>query len=376
MTNPRAVLQREAEARGFLVAWAPVALPDSIQEGYRQWIAAGRFATMGGLARALDIRLAPRERLAWARSVMVLAAPHAFPDPGVPEGGVRIGRVGRIFWIREHDFIRRLIWPHIEELKDLCYTLGGRCRDYIEQGPLSFRSYAALAGLGWIGRNGMLLRPARGTYLTLAVLLTNFEVEPPPPHPNRCGECTLCVQKCPTGALIGDGVLDANRCISYWTTKHPGLIPIEVWPGIGNWLYGCDLCQEVCPWNHSAEAFWHEYQPEPELAHPDVTDFLTLSERAFRAKYVGSDFERFGRVHMARNALIVLSNTKDSSYLPLIRRGTQDRAPLVRATAAWALARMGNTRPVEKLLEDPDTVVQHEARQILEVAELGAFPKR
>jgi len=365
MTKSQLILQQEAEARGFLVAWASVELPTLAQERYQQWIAAGHQATMGQLARVLEFRLAPRKRLAWAQSVMILAAPHAFPDPGVLEGGVRVGRVGRLFWVREQEYIRLLIEPHIEELKDLCYKLGGRCKDYIDQGPLSFRSYAALAGLGWIGRNAMLLRSGSGTYMTLALLLTSFEVEPPPLYPNHCGSCTLCVKNCPTGALLGDATLDANRCTSYWTTQHPDLIPVEKWSGIGDWVYGCDICQEVCPWNQKAERFWQGYQPEQELAHPDLADFITLSEVDFRAKYARSAFERTGRLQLARNALIVLSNTQEQAYLPLIRQGAQDLAPLVRATAAWALVKMGDIRTAETLLKDPKAIVQREARRAL-----------
>lgn len=366
MTSARLALQQEAEARGFVVGWAPLELPEPVKERYRQWIAAGQQAMMGQLARTLEVRLAPRERLAWAQSVMVLAAPHAFPDPGVPAGGVRLGRVGRIFWLREQEYIRLLLEPHLEELKELCYKLGGRCRDYIDYGPLSFRSFAALSGLGWIGRNGMLLQPARGSYLTLALLLTSFEIEPALPHLDRCGSCTQCVKDCPTGALLGDGVLDANRCTSYWTTQHPDLIPVERWAGLGNWLYGCDICQEVCPWNQKAEMFWQGYQPEAELAYPDLTDFLTLSEVAFQAKYARSSFERTGRSRMARNTLIVLSNTQDPAYLPLIRQGAQDPSPLVRASVAWALVRMKDNHAVEPLLDDSSAMVQREARHALE----------
>jgi len=153
---------------------------------------------------------------------------------------------------------------------------------------------------------------------------------------------------------------------SYWTTQHRDLIPIEIWSGIGQWLYGCDVCQEVCPWNHEAEAFWQGYQPESELAHPDLADFLTLSEMDFRAKYAWSAFERTGRSRMARNALIVLSNTQDPAYLPLVRQGAQDLAPLVRATTAWALVRMADIHTARKLLDDPNATVRREACQALE----------
>lgn len=363
--NIQTRLQEAAEERGLTVHWAPITLPAESRTRYAQWIAAGRHATMGQLARAIDVRQDPTQRLAWARSVMLLSAPHAFPDPGVPVGGVRSGQVGRIFWFREQDYIRLLIEPHLEVLKALCYQLGGRCSDYIDQGPLPFRSYAALSGLGWIGRNGMLLNQSQGSYLTLAVLLTNQEIAAPPLYPNRCGTCQRCLQGCPTNALLGDGTLDAWRCTSYWTTQHRDLIPPERWEGLGDWVYGCDICQSVCPWNERAATFWQGYQPEPDLVHPDLTDFLTLSEQAFQQKYLGSSFERSGRIRMARNALIVLANTHDPSHLPLVRLAAQDINPLLRATAAHALARLGDRSTVANLQHDPSELVRKEAHSAL-----------
>lgn len=367
-TEPAAVtLQQAAEERGFVVAWAPTDLPSFVVSRYRTWIEEMRQAGMGQLARNVEVRLTPSSRLAWARSALVLAAPHGFPDPGPPPGGVRIGRVGRLFWVREQDYIQRRVQPHLDELKEICHRLGGRCRDYVEQGPLSYRSYGALAGLGWIGRNGMLINQQLGSYMTLAVLLTSFELADASEHPFRCGRCKLCVERCPTGALIGDGTLDANRCISYWTTQHLDLIPFELRESLGDWLFGCDECQSVCPWSPEAIRFWKGYEPDPDLVHPDLTDFLALSNHAFAQKYAQSAFERVGRPRMARNALVVLANTRDSGYLPLVRLGCEDPSPLIRATAAWACVRLGGRKDAERLLSDPELLVRGEARQALEL---------
>lgn len=369
LSDSASLLQQEAQERGFLVSWSPISLPDWVQTRYQQWIKAKHQATMGHLSRAISIRLAPQERLAWANSAMILAAPHAFPAMSPPPNGLRLGRVGRVFWVREQEFIQPLFESHLEDLKDMAYKLGGRCQDYVDQGPLSFRSYAAMSGLGWIGYNGMILNPAVGSYLTLAVLLTSFELpHSVSPHANQCGSCRLCVQQCPTNALLGQGDLDANRCISYWTTQHRDMIPAEKWASIGNWLYGCDICQQVCPWNKKAETFWAAYQPEANLAHPDLRDFLTLSEGAFRAKYDQTAFERNGRSRMARNALIVLSNTQDSAHLPLIRQAAQDSSPLVRATATQALVNLNDRHTAEKSLKDSNPMVQQAARLALDAS--------
>lgn len=366
--DPRAALQADAESRGFIVAWAPVTLPAHSRERYEAWIAGGHHATMGQLARAVAVRQDPPLRLAWARSAMVLAAQHAAPDPGLPAGGLRIGRVARIFWLREQEYVRRLVEPHLEELKQRCYDLGGRSSDYVDQGPLPLRSYATLAGLGWIGRNGMLMNRLQGSHLTLAVLLTSFE--PPPTHatPGHCGTCTRCVTGCPTGALSGDGWLDARRCTSYWTTQHRDVIPLGRWDGIGDWLMGCDICQEVCPWNRDVAGLWSGYEVEAELAHPDLTDFLLLPDAEFARRYAGSSFERAGRARIARNALIVLANAGDPAHIKLVRRAAGDLSPLVRATAAQALVKLGDLARAARLREDPSALVARAAHEAIATA--------
>ncbi|MER3484371.1 MAG: tRNA epoxyqueuosine(34) reductase QueG [Meiothermus sp.] len=351
-------LTHEAEERGFLTTWAPVALPEDTQQRYRDWVRDGKNASMDYLVG--EGRLEPTLRFPWAKSVLVLAAPHAYPDPGVPEGGIRLGRVARYAWVRDY---HRLMGPHLEVLETLAAKLGVQAKGYVDTGPLPERSYGVLGGLGWIGRNAMLMRMGEGTYLTLAVLLTGLEPPEAQTYPNRCGRCTRCVAACPTNALLGDGTLDSRRCISYWTIEHRGLIPAELWPSIGEWLFGCDICQEVCPWNRKAQAFWSGFSPEPELAHPNLEDFFSLSGRAFARRHENTVFLRPGRTRMARNALIVLANREE--HLPLVRKAAQDVNPIVRATAARALAKFEDWDSVSVLRKDPDPHVTREAEEVL-----------
>jgi epoxyqueuosine reductase len=355
------------EELGLVARWAKGELPPFVAERYRDWLAAKRHAMMGELLRGVEVRLDPLKRFGWVRSSLVLAAPHAFPDPGAEESGVRIGRVGRMFWIREQGYLERLLRPKIEAVKALCREHGVRVRDWVDQGPLPVRSYAAQSGFGWVGRNGMVITPQLGTYTTLAVLLTDLEVPEVTPHKNRCGSCTRCVPACPTGALLGDGTLDARRCISYWTTQHPGLIPTEMWREMRNWVFGCDVCQEVCPWNAKAEEFWSGYAPEAALAHPDLRTFFSAypDGREFGLRYDGSAFERAGRGRMARNAVIVLANSGDTAYVPYCRLAANDVDPIVRATAAHGLVRLGDRSAAGQLLGDPVEAVQREARTAL-----------
>lgn len=359
----REVLEGYAREQGFLTAWAPLELPQPVRQRYRDWVGQGAHAGMGYLEQRLEERLEPARHFPWVRSVLVLAAPHAYPDPGVPAGGLRAGRVARYAWVRDY---HGLLEPHLAALEGLARQAGVRAKGYVDHGPLSERSYAALGGLGWIGKNGMWMRMGEGSYLTLAVLLTGLEAAPLPLHPNRCGRCARCFTACPTQALPGDGTLDARRCISYWTIEHRGLIPQDLWPGIGDWLLGCDVCQEVCPWNRKAAAFWQGFTPDPELAHPDLWAFLTLSGRAFARRFEGTVFTRPGRTALARNALIVLSNTGDDAHLPYFRRALQDINPAVRATAAAGLVRLGKAGEAEAALGDPDPEVARYVQEALE----------
>lgn len=361
------IVRAAAEDLGLVATWTTGGLPDFVVDRYGQWLAEKRHAQMGELLRGVDVRLDPLKRFGWVRSALVLGAPHAFPDPGADEGGLRIGNVGRMFWVREQGYVERLLRPAIEAVKQACRDVGLRARDWVDQGPLPLRSYAAQSGLGWIGRNGMVIAPGLGTYTTLAVLLSDAEVPSTAPHKPQCGSCRRCLPACPTGALKGDGTLDSRLCISYWTTQHPGLIPPAMWDGIQNWVFGCDICQEVCPWNSKAEQFWSGYAAESELAHPDLRTFFSAYSdgHEFDRRYDGSAFARAGRTRMGRNAAIVLANTGDRAYLPHLKLAASDVDPVVRATAAHALVRLGSTNGAAKLLTDPDESVRREARDAL-----------
>ncbi|MCS7057864.1 MAG: tRNA epoxyqueuosine(34) reductase QueG [Meiothermus sp.] len=362
--DPLAVLSQAAQERGFLTAWAGLGLPEAVQSRYQAWLTQGHQAGMHYLLEQAPARLEPTRRFGWARSVLVLAAPHAYPPPPRPPGGLRLGRVARYAWVRDYHLLLR---PHLEALQALAHRLGLEARAYVDTGPLSERSYAVKGGLGWVGKSAMLLRMGEGSYLTLAVLLTSAPPPPePPPYPNRCGSCTRCLRGCPTGALLGDGTLDARRCISYWTIEHRGIIPLRLWEGLGDWLFGCDICQEVCPWNRKARAFWAGFSPEAELAYPNLLDFFELSSKAFERRYARTAFLRPGRTRMARNALVVLSNLSHPELLPLALKAAQDVNPVVRATAAQALARLGEGALLERFFQDPDPAVARVARGLRE----------
>jgi epoxyqueuosine reductase QueG len=367
-----AALQREAERLGFIVSWAPVALPEAWQTSYIQWIEERRNAGVGQLARGLETRLDPQERFSWAQSVMVLTVPHAYPDPGTPTDGLRVGQVARRFWVKEPEpfFLKRLLEPSIDALKDHARELDVRCRDYVDQGPLPGNLYAVSSGRYWRGRNAMPINPQLGTRITLAALLTDieFDVAVPAAHPDRCGSCTRCVTACPTDALLGDRRVDLNRCVSFWTTTHQGLIPGDMWDGIGTWVLGCDVCQDECPWNWRPERAawaWEAYAPQAELAHPRLDDLVALPAVEFSRRFADSAFERLGRARVVRNALIVIANAHHPKSAALLRHASEDPAPLVRATAARGLVRIGAHRDAQRLLVDADPLVRTETMAAL-----------
>ena len=351
------VLTRAAERRGFLVYKAPSRLPQSSRAGFENWLAAGMHADMKYLARDPLERYDPVRRFSWFKGALVLAVPYGGGEVSRPVDGLRLGKVARYAWVRDYHL---WIAPLLADLEELCRKLGGTCKGYVDYGPIPERAYAVASGGGWLGRNGLWLTQENGSYQYLAILLTSWEVEPAPPHPNRCGSCTACVGSCPTGAIVADGVVDSRRCLSYWTIEYRGLIPQDIWDRMGNWVFGCDDCQTPCPWNRRADGW--KLEPDPDLAWPDLGSFFGVSNRVFARRYHGSAFLRSGRPAMARNALIALSNSDQDALRWLLPAALADPSEKVRATAAAAAARIGAPDLAGKAMESLDG----EAREYVE----------
>jgi epoxyqueuosine reductase len=254
------------------------------------------------------------------------------PANGVP------GRVARYARGADyHDVLRRhllalLAWLQAERP-------GCRGRAVVDTAPLLERDFARRAGLGWFGKNTMLLNKHLGSYLFLGALLVDVELQPDAPHATQhCGTCTACLDACPTAAFPAPYRLDARRCISYLTIELRGPMPEELRPGVGDWLFGCDVCQEVCPWNRKAPP-----GADPELQGPpgaealDAVAVLALTEEEFRRQFRGTALTRAKRRGLARNAAVVLGNCGDARALPALRRALADPEPSVRDAAQWAI---------------------------------------
>ncbi len=269
----------------------------------RDWLDEGADASMSWIAERLEERVVPEALLPGARSAVALFLPHRTPDIPRPPGAV--GRVARYAWGRDYHNVAR---KGLRKIRRWLLTHHPTVGTYlsVDTGPVLERAWAERAGVGWIGRSTMLIHPRLGTFGSLAVLFVDVELPAASaPHPFRCGTCTACVDACPTGAISADGRVDARRCISYWTIEHRGPIPEEVQPLLGDWVFGCDVCQDVCPWNNDApRAPSERWQPRPERAWPDLRAWA----RGEVGDLAGSPLQRAGVESLQRNARIALRN--------------------------------------------------------------------
>jgi len=299
----------------------------------------------------------PRRAMPDARSVIALAYPHPSPSPveggqgGSPHqspspsgGGQGGGPRGRIAaYALGHDY-HEVLLERMQPLIAMLHERGYAAKTYVDHGWMLDRAAAARAGLGWLGKNTNLLVPGAGSYVLLAEIVTSAALQPDQPLKKSCGSCDACLRICPTGALVGPGVLDNRRCISFWTIEHRGVIPHEIRPLIGDWIFGCDLCQEVCPVNARPAApdpaALTAYGPMVE-PRPQLEELLTLDEQTFRLRFRQSAVWRTRRTGLLRNVCIALGNVADRQSVPALAGALVDDAPLIRGHAAWALGRLG-----------------------------------
>ncbi|MFQ6028501.1 MAG: tRNA epoxyqueuosine(34) reductase QueG [Dehalococcoidia bacterium] len=287
----------------------------------------------------------PQELLPSARSIICLGLNYFQEDePGRPprqSKGTPAGKVARYAWGRDyHRVMKRKMRALVEKLSARLDTAIA-ARWYVDDGPMLDRAAAARAGLGWFGKNTNLLSSSHGSWLFLGQIITDLELEPDPPVQKSCGNCVRCIPACPTGAIVAPYVIDNTRCISYLTIEHRGAIPRELRPQMLDWVFGCDLCQEVCPVNRKAQPTTEPGFARPELGLLDLLNLLELTEEEFRSKFQGTPILRAKRLGLQRNACVALGNRGDLVAVPILGRVLREAAPLVRSHAAWALGRIG-----------------------------------
>ena len=338
MVDLKPAIRAAARAAGFDLCGFAAAGPPPHGAYFLDWLARGNAADMDYLERGADKRLAPDLVLPGGRSIIALGIRYT-PPPRPPvdwqhelRGRIASYTLGRDY----HDEIRKRLKRLAAQLRELVPDVGHRI--YVDSGPVLERDWAMQAGLGWFGRNTNLLHKEHGSWFFLAEVLTTLELEPDAPVADHCGTCTVCLAKCPTQALRPGYELDARRCISYWTIEHRGVIPLDVRAGLGNWIFGCDVCQEVCPWNEKMRP----PSPDDERLTPYLPDLLALDDEGFRDRFRGSAVKRAKREGLARNVAVVLGNTGDPAAVPALAAAlAADPSSLVRGHAAWALGRLG-----------------------------------
>jgi len=319
------------------------------------WLEDGRAGEMDYLHERTGTRIDPRAEFTWARSIVVAALAHPPPPPPDPAWRERLtGRIAAYaLGVDYHLRLTALLDALAARLRD--EFPGARFLSYVDTGPLLEREWAMRAGLGWIGKHTLALDRSAGSYFLLGELLTDVEIEAPPVPADHCGTCIRCAVACPTEALDGRYVMEPRRCISYLTIELRGAIPPALRTAMGNWIFGCDLCQQACPWNGAADSEWaHELTPS-------LTNLMTMDEAAFRARYRHTVVRRARREGLLRNAAIALGNSGNPAAVPALAGAlASDPSALVRAHAAWALGRIGG-RPARHALEagrrDPEATV-------------------
>ncbi len=333
-------LTASAHRLGFVLAGAcPAVTPAGINR-FRQWLAAGYAGQMTYLADRADRYEHPNHILDGARSILMLAMPYRTNEPLVAMPGY--GRISRYAWgdVDYHDIIHQRLHELRARLSQL--RPNAHARGVVDTAPMLEREFGLLAGLGWIGKNTLLLNKQWGSWFFLAALLTDQELQyDAPSDTDHCGTCRACLDACPTQAFPQPYVLDASKCISYLTIELREAIPNELRSGIQNWLFGCDVCQDVCPWNHKPTATAEPgFQPREGMSLVELTRLFELSDGDFRDLFRRTPLWRAKRRGILRNAAIILGNQRDQKSRAALELGLQDVEPIVREACDWALRQL------------------------------------
>jgi epoxyqueuosine reductase len=337
-----------ARELGFQLVGVTTPAPPPHYAAYERWLAAGMHGEMGYMAteRNRRRRADPRQILPECESILVLGV--SYNNPGSvapPTGEAPHGRVAAYAWGEDyHDVIPQ----RLQALVAFIEAQAARPvpnRWYTDTGPTLERDLAQRAGLGWAGKNSMLINPQLGSYFFLAEVLLGIELQSDEPfESDHCGSCTRCIDACPTGCITAQRTIDARRCISYLTIELKGAIPAELRVQTGEWLFGCDVCQQVCPWNlrFAPQEGDPAFAPRAELPYIDLQKALALTPQEFNHKFKGSPLKRAKRRGLLRNAAVVLGNGgAPEAVEKLARVLVEDDEPLVHAHAAWALGQSG-----------------------------------
>ena len=342
-------IKTEAIRIGFeLVGIAPAVTPSGFHD-FQQWLNRGYAGEMGYLPRRENAYEHPRHVLDGVKSIVMLGA--NYHTAKMQAAGPNEGIVSR-YASGAADY-HEVLKNKLDQLADVLHEQhpGCRTRGVVDTAPLLERDFARLAGLGWFGKNTLLINKKLGSWFFLAALLTDVELEYDQPHEtSHCGSCTRCLDACPTDAFPEPYVLDARKCISYLNIELREPIPVELREGMGEWLFGCDICQDVCPWNNKAPLSDEPtFQPVKDLSPVDAVELLPLTDEQFRERFRQTPLWRPKRAGLLRNAAIVLGNRGDKRAVPVLIDALNDPEPMIRGAAAWALGKLGGQQAATAL---------------------------
>ncbi|HXY40451.1 MAG TPA: tRNA epoxyqueuosine(34) reductase QueG [Vicinamibacteria bacterium] len=316
---------------------------------FAEWVARGFAGEMSYLLSQVERRSDLRVAFPWARSLLCVALQYDTPHPysTAAASDPARGWLSRYAWGDDYHEVMKAM---LERLAARLQAEAGPCRTrvYVDTGPIVERAYAAAAGLGAWGKNTCLLHPEHGSWFFLGEVVTDLDLAKDAPRADMCGSCTACLEACPTGALAAPYQLDATRCISYLTIEVKGAVSEEMRPGLGRHIFGCDICQDVCPWNrrrrHRGGA---AFEPRPGALAPALAELARLDEEGFRARFRRSPLRRAKRRGLLRNVSVALGNSGEAAHRPLLERLAQDEDAVVREHAAWALRRLDGAAAAE-----------------------------
>src|SRR4051794_13380414 len=377
------LLQSWALEAGFDRAGVARLEPLERGEALVRWLERGDQAGMAYLGKRLEARLDPSEVLPGARSVLCVALQY---HPLYQEEGERQPEPSGDLWRRVARYARGqdyhdVMGERLRTLEDRVRAAFPACetRRYVDTGPVLERELAARAGLGAVGKNTMLLHPEGGSWFLLGELFLSLDLAPDQPLTDLCGSCTLCLDACPTGALPEPYRLDSNRCISYWTIEHRGALPEEARRMVGGGVFGCDVCQEVCPWNREPAGAVHpEMELTAERGELTLARLLRLPREEYVERFRGSPMKRAKLAGLQRNAAVAMGNRRESRYVVPLAEALRDGDVLTRGHAAWALGRIGGDEAraalEAALAEEGDETVRTEIRGALDLTLTAPLP--
>jgi len=343
-------VKEEAQRLGFeLVGISPVRPPPH-EGSFAEWLRQGFSGQLEYMKRTEELRRDPHRLVPWAVSVVSVGMNYCTPFSRPSASHEPRGWISRYAWGDDyHHLIKDKLELLLAAVRRICDDpVEGKA--FVDSGPVLEREFAGIAGIGWIGKNTHLISPQNGSWFFLGELFLSIPLAYDRPIRDRCGKCDLCLKACPTGAFVGPYVLDARRCISYLTIELKGFIPSHLRPLVGNHIFGCDICQEVCPYNVKARpTAENAYAPRTGLYAPNLIPLLSLNEEEFRYRFRNSPILRAKRKGLLRNVAVALGNAKRPEALPALIRALDDEEILVRGHVAWALGQIGSPKGIRAL---------------------------